>query len=59
MFMENGLEVYINWKLVEVELPQKMEMEQAKENRHSTVYELIERTCNAYWRIKKEGNTKQ
>ncbi|CAG8590695.1 29667_t:CDS:2 [Gigaspora margarita] len=54
MFTENRFEIYTTHELVEIELPEKTEIEKAAETRCLAIYELIERTHNAYWRIEKE-----
>ncbi|CAG8522172.1 28825_t:CDS:2 [Gigaspora margarita] len=59
MFIENRFEIYLTRNIVEIELPKKTEVEKAAENRHSTVYELIEKTRNTYWRIEDNDDVGQ
>ncbi len=56
MFTENGFEIYESRGLVEVNIPEKTKAEREAENQHLTVNELLERTCNAYWKTEEEGD---
>ncbi|CAG8753663.1 29510_t:CDS:2, partial [Gigaspora margarita] len=56
---KNGFKIYEHHKLVEIDLPRKTEAEKATESRRLIVSELIERTQNAYWRMKDKGSPEE
>jgi len=54
-----GFEIYESRGLVEVNISEKTKAEREAENQHLTVNELLERTCNAYWKTEEEGDAAQ
>ncbi|CAG8792646.1 43182_t:CDS:1, partial [Gigaspora margarita] len=59
MFQDCGFEVYFHCEIVELNAPEKSKAEKASDNQRSAVNELMERTRDVYWRIKKKGDEEQ
>ena len=59
MFIKNGFKIYKSQELVEVNIPKKTKAEREAENWHLIVNELLERTCNAYWKTEEEEDAAQ
>lgn len=56
MFDEAGFDVYIHRELVNLEVFNITEVEEATENRRLAVNELMERVRDTYWRVEEGGN---
>ncbi|RIB12096.1 hypothetical protein C2G38_2201621 [Gigaspora rosea] len=59
IFDEARFEIYMNHELVDVIMPERTEAERAAENRHLAINELMERACDAYWKVEEKGNSEQ
>ncbi|CAG8749947.1 45180_t:CDS:2 [Gigaspora margarita] len=59
MFEENGFDIYMHHEIIEVDISEKNKAERALKHRQLVVNELMEKTRDVYWRIKKKGNEKQ
>ncbi|RIB06508.1 hypothetical protein C2G38_2216873 [Gigaspora rosea] len=50
---------YINHELVDIIMSDRTDAERAAENRHKAINELIERACDAYWKVEEKGDSEQ
>ena len=59
MFEEGSFKIYIRNELIEVDISEQTKTKRATENRRLVINELMERTCDTYWKVEERGNDEQ